>query len=212
MDNLNEQSKMWIGDFGKEYTNKNNFNLEEYDNKHKEWFGYSRSFLNQEFLGDLDRGMRILEVGCNVGIQCEFLQRMGFSNLYGIDVQSYALEIGKRIRKGINFIKGDILDIPFKDNYFDLIFTSGVLMGVNPDDIQKALKEIVRCSKRYIFGFEYYSDHYIFISYDRWKEKILWKANFIKLYQEEYSGLKLLKEKYLKYKDRDPYFFLLQKN
>ena len=188
---------MWISDFGREWTHRNEYDLEELDNKYQEWFGDSRSFLNQEFLGDLDRGMRILEVGCNVGIQCEFLQRMGFSNLYGIDVQSYALEIGKRIRKGINFIKGDILDIPFKDNYFDLIFTSGVLIHVNPTDIKRALGEIFRCSKRYIFGFEYYADNYVCINY-RGNDNVLWKTNFVKLY-EDFFHLKLLKENRLKH-------------
>lgn len=48
--------------------------------------------MNTLFLGDLDRSLRILEVGANVGFQLALLQRMGFCNLYGIELQPYAVE------------------------------------------------------------------------------------------------------------------------
>jgi len=68
---------------------------------------------------------RILEVGCNVGNQLRMLQRMGFNNLYGIELQQYAIEKAKALTKRINIIHGVADDIPFKDGYFDMVFTSG---------------------------------------------------------------------------------------
>jgi len=52
----------------------------------------------------------------------------------------------------VNLIQGSVFDIPFKDKYFDMVFTAGVLIHVSPSDIKKVLKEIYRCSTKYIWG------------------------------------------------------------
>ncbi len=48
--------------------------------------------MNAAFIGELPREARILEVGCNTGMQLVGLQAMGFTNLYGIELQAYAVE------------------------------------------------------------------------------------------------------------------------
>ena len=71
------------------------------------------------FLGNFDRSIRILEVGSNVGSQLNGLQKIGFKNLYGIEIQQSAVEISKQNTTNINIIKGSAFDIPFKDSYFN---------------------------------------------------------------------------------------------
>jgi len=110
-------------------------------------------------------------------------------------------------------IQGSVLDIPFKDNYFDLVFTSGLLIHISPSDIKKAIRQIYRCTKKYIWGFEYYADNYTEIVY-RGKKNMLWKANFPRLYLNFFKDLKLLKGKKLKYlnnKNVDMMFLLKKK-
>ena len=97
----------------------------------KERYGYTRTEINSEFIGDFDRDMKILEVGSNVGNQLLCLQEMGFKSLYGIELQNYAVELSKSRTKRINIIEGSAFDIPFKDSYFDLVFTSGVLIHIS---------------------------------------------------------------------------------
>lgn len=192
------QLKDWIDRFGRDYTDRNMLTIDELDKSYMAKYGIMRTALNKQFLSRLDRSVRILEVGCNVGIQLLCLEKMGFRNLYGIEPQSYAVELAKKRAKDINIIKADSFDIPFQDGYFDLVFTSGVLIHIHPKDIRKAMAEIYRCSRRYIWGFEYFSSGYEEIIY-RKKKNILWKTNFSKLYLDLFDDLQLMKERKIKY-------------
>lgn len=174
---MNKQLKEWTGKFGREYTLRNYISIQELDKKYKNNYGITRTELNRVFLRGIGRNAKILEVGCNVGNQLICLQRMGFKNLYGIEPQEYAIELTKRKTKGINIIKGNIFDIPFKDGYFDLVFTSGVLIHISPKEIEKALREIYRCSSKYIWGYEYYSPNYEEVVY-RGKKGVTLESGF----------------------------------
>lgn len=171
----------WEGEFGKDYTERNLLSMEEVDALYKKNYGLTRTELNKRFLEGISSSIRILEVGSNVGNQLLLLQRMGFSNLYGIELQSYGVELSKTRTKGINIIEGSAFDIPFRDEYFDLVFTSGLLIHIHPDDLNKAIREIYRATSKYIWGFEYYAENYTEILYHGHRN-LLWKADFSKLY------------------------------
>ncbi len=207
------QLKTWRGKFGKEYTNRNALTPAELDRMYMKNFGIKRSELNDMFIGNLDRNIRILEVGSNVGNQLLALQKMGFKNLYGIEINSYAVEYAKSRARGINIIQGSAFDIPFKDKYFDLVFTSGVLIHISPREIKRAVKEIYRCSRKYIWGYEYYADKYMAGGAYRGHKNLFWKTDFVKIYTSLFDGLKLLKEKRFKYLENENVdtMFLLRK-
>ena len=202
MKKFTDQMQQWSSEFGKEYTERNPHTIEVMDELYKKQFGLTRTELNLMFLGNLDRTIKILEVGSNVGAQLHGLQKIGFKNLYGIEIQPYAVEVSKQNTKNINLIQGTAFDIPFKDSYFDIVFTSGVLIHINPDDLNIAIREIYRCTSEYIWGFEYYADKFSEIPY-RGRRNLLWKANFAKLYLDEFSNLELVKEERIKYLDND---------
>lgn len=206
------QEKNWGGKFGKDYTLRNPQSIEAMNKLYLQNYGTSRDYLNKEFLKRFSHSLRILELGTNVGVQLLFLQKMGFKNLYGIEMNRDAVELSKKISKGIDIIQGSALDIPFKDDFFDIVFTSGVLIHISPKDIKKVLKEIYRCSKKYIWGFEYYAEKYTEINY-RGHKNILWKNNFSKLYRNLFKRLKLVREKKLKYlnNENEDLMFLLEK-
>lgn len=207
------QKQTWSTEFGKEYTDRNIYDPDKLDKFYKEQYGITRTEMNKEFLSEfVDKNAKILEVGCNVGNQLRLLKSMGYNNLYGIELQDYAVEKAKELTEGINIIKGTGDDIPFKDGYFDLVFTSGVLIHINPKNIKNVLEEIYRCSNKYIWGFEYYSDNYEKINY-RGNDDLLWKTDFSKLYLSEMQNLKI--QKYEKFKyingDNEDLMFLLTK-
>ena len=193
-----EQIKEWSGAFGKDYTDRNALSLEEMEDLYRKNYGLSRTELNQRFLDGIDRGARILEVGSNIGNQLLCLQRMGFSKLYGIELQSYAVELSKSRTKNINIIQGEASDIPYKDSFFDVVFTSGVLIHISSSSLPDIMKEIHRCTKDYIFGFEYYSEKPTEIEY-RGHRDLLWKASFAEMYLELFDDLTLEKEEKIKY-------------
>jgi pseudaminic acid biosynthesis-associated methylase len=208
----NRQLEKWTGGFGREYTERNRSSLTTMERLYKRNFGVTRTEMNRQFLDGLDRSMRILEVGCNIGNQLLCLQRMGFDNLYGIEPQDYAVEVAKKRTKGIHIIKGDIFDIAFKDHYFDLVFTSGVLIHISPKNIKKALKEIYRSSRKYIWGYEYYSEKYEEIPY-RGKKNLLWRGNFVEIYKSLAPNIRIAKLRLLRYLDNNnmDIMFLLKK-
>jgi pseudaminic acid biosynthesis-associated methylase len=200
----------WSGEFGKAYTDRNPKSVEAMNELYDKQFGFSRSQMNHEFLGEMSRSIRILEVGANLGVQLQMLQQMGFGNLYGIELQGYAVEQAKQSTTGINLIQGDAFDVPFKDGFFDLVFTSGVLIHINPDDIAVALDEIHRCSRRYIWGMEYFAEDYANVEYHG-DTALLWKTNFAKLYLDRFRDLRMVREeryKYLENNNQDAMFLL----
>lgn len=215
MSRVTKQMQEWAGEFGKEYTDRSALSLQETEILYKEkLYGITRTEMNSEFIDDLDRDMRVLEVGSNIGTQLVYLQKTGFYNLYGIELQSYAVELSKSETRGINIIQGSAFDIPFKDDFFGLVFTSGLLIHIAPEDISKMLDEMYRCTNQYIWCLEYYADVYTQINY-RGHTDLLWKANFSQLFLDRFSDLRLVREKHFKYlkndNDRVDTMFLLQK-
>ncbi|MHC4395563.1 MAG: pseudaminic acid biosynthesis-associated methylase [Planctomycetota bacterium] len=197
-----EEINEWMGAFGNDYTNRNARTINELNALYISNYGITRTKLNEVFIGDMDRNIKILEVGSNLGIQLALLQKTGFENLYGIEINSYAVERSKATTENINIVQGSAFDIPFKDGYFDIVFTSGLLIHISPSDIQEVLKEIYRCSNKYIWGFEYYADTYTEVMY-RGHSSLLWKANFAGLYLDSFDGLEVVKEKRMKYLENE---------
>jgi pseudaminic acid biosynthesis-associated methylase len=195
---MTEQLEFWKGVFGDQYTDRNDFDLDSFA---KQQWGITRTEMNKEFLEGMPKQARILEIGCNRGMQLDKLYEMGYKNLWGIEINKKALAIARKSAR-YNVVEATAFDIPFKDNYFDVVFTSGVLIHIRPDDLPKAVAEIGRVTRKYIWGFEYFSINLQEINY-RGHGNRLWKADFAKLVQKNLPGFRLIKEKKYKYVDND---------
>ncbi len=193
-----EQEKFWRGQFGKDYTDRNPQNSREMNEYYLKNFGISRIDMNKKFLSDMPYDLNILEVGCNIGSQLQVLQEMGFKNLYGIELQNYAVEQAKRHTRNINIIQGSGLDIPFRDEYFDIVYTSGVLIHIAPVNHQRIMSEMSRCTKKYIWGYEYYAESVQEISY-RGNNGFLWKADYANIFVQSIPNLRITKKEFFPY-------------
>lgn len=189
-----KQTDFWSGEFGKDYTERNFFTEQEWDNYYLSNYGVTKTQMNTEFIGDLPKDVRILEVGCNIGMQLRGLQQMGFTNLYGIELQQDAVNRSKEILRDVNILQGSGFDLPFKDAYFDVVVTNGVLIHISPDDHAKIMGEMYRCSRKYIWGFEYFADQTTDINY-RGNSGFLWKADFPGIFRTLFPDLKSVKVK-----------------
>ncbi|MBP2201428.1 pseudaminic acid biosynthesis-associated methylase [Methanococcus voltae] len=208
MNSENEQINFWKSKFGDEYTLRNSG---DWDNFYKETWGVTRTELNEEFLAEIDKDSKILEVGCNRANQLNILSKGGFSNLWGVEINRSALEIARE-NKSFNLVEGSGFDIPFKDNFFEVVFTSGVLIHIAPENLNKIIDEIYRTSNNYIWGFEYFSEECQEIDYRGHSNK-LWKNNFKESFLNRYPSLKVVKEKKIKYlaNDNVDMMYLLKK-
>lgn len=188
-----KQIIFWEGRKGGEYTDRNPQSIKELSKLYLDQYGVSRATMNKRFLGGLPRHTKILEVGANIGLQMEAIRKMGFKNIVGIDINNYSVKKAKSIHPNVDIIKGSAFDMPFRDGYFDLVFTSGVLIHISPKNINKALDEILRTTRQYIWGLEYFASKREEVVY-RGKKNLLWKADFPALYLKRFPGLKLVKE------------------
>ncbi|ABG60012.1 pseudaminic acid biosynthesis-associated methylase [Cytophaga hutchinsonii] len=193
-----KQEQFWGGEFGKEYTDRNSRESAEWDKFYIENWGISKVEMNDRFLNALPKDASILEVGCNTGMQLAGLQRSGFKHIYGVELQEYAVEKAKAYTKNINVIQGSGFDIPFKDNFFDVVCTNGVLIHISPDNLPTMMREMVRCSKKYIWGWEYYAEETTTINY-RGNTDYLWKADYADLFMKYCPNLKLVKKELFPY-------------
>jgi pseudaminic acid biosynthesis-associated methylase len=169
------QLALWRSDFGRDYTDRND---REKPERVESW----RRLL------DGIVPSRILEVGCNVGWNLEYLRRLGASELFGVEPQPYAVERARTRGPHFNVVTGTAFELPFRDRWFDLAFTSGVLIHIAPATLGTAMDEIYRVSRRWIVAIEY--DHPVEqeINY-RGHEAALWKRDHGALWQARYPDL-----------------------
>ena len=194
-----KQEHFWSGDFGRHYTDRNSWDLAGWDQEYRNKWGQSKLAMNERFLGHLDRSSRILEVGCNSGMQLRGLQENGFHNLYGVEIQPYAVQRAKEFTEGANIVQGSGLDLPFKDGFFDIVCTNGVLIHISPDDLPTVMAEMMRCSKKYIWGFEYYTPEIATIKY-RDNVGYAWKGDYAQLFMDQFPGqLRLVQQEFFSY-------------
>lgn len=77
-------------------------------------------------LAEVKPNMKIADIGCGTGKYTEKLCRLG-ANVIGIDISPEMLEIATNktstYRDKVTFMLGDAAELPFEDNYFDMVFS-----------------------------------------------------------------------------------------
>ena len=101
----------------------------------------------------ISKNEKILDVGCASGHFYRSLKKKISSNFSYTGCDPYQIFIDKakkawKNEKNVNFKKGNIYELPFKKNEFDISFCSNVFIHLN--DVIKPLKEIIRVSKKTI--------------------------------------------------------------
>jgi ubiquinone/menaquinone biosynthesis C-methylase UbiE len=101
---------------------------------------------------DFDRnfflGKTVLDAGCGGGRNAIAMARLGAADAQGIDIGLEGILNARERAAGmdnVHFQPASILDIPFEDAHFDLVWCAGVLMIT--DDEDRALDELTRVLK-----------------------------------------------------------------
>jgi 2-polyprenyl-3-methyl-5-hydroxy-6-metoxy-1,4-benzoquinol methylase len=139
----------------------------------------------------------ILDVGCGEGITLSKLKENKIGRSHeGIDYSKEAVETANKEYPNLHIFQGDIYNLKYKDNSFDLVICSEVLEHLeNP---QKALAEITRVSSKYILLSVPNEPWFYVFNYTQWGKDIghinSWSSRkfvkFVKL-----QGLKVLSVK-----------------
>lgn len=90
-----------------------------------------------------------LDVGSGTGEFVSSLRKLGI-DAKGIDISKVAIEIADpKIKPYLK--EGDITNIPYPDNSFDLVLTFDVMEHVERSKIKKSAEETVRVSNKFIY-------------------------------------------------------------
>lgn len=175
---------IWSGEFGDEYTQRNASVVQ-----HRKDFWHD--------LLEKYPARRVLEVGCNLGGNLKWIsQKNEPQETYGIDINQTALNEVHKTLPGVNALKAVARNLPFRDRWFDMTFTMGVLIHQPESTLPLVMSEIVRCSNEYIFCGEYASKETQEVSY-RGHEGALFRRDYGGLYQELFPELKPVADGFL---------------
>lgn len=120
-------------------------NYRKYNNKNPLMGMVIFRFLDQlKFMIDSLDGDHILDVGCGEGFVINFLKN---KNIIGIDISEGALTIAKIKNPENRILVGDIHNLPFQKDEFDIVVAAEILEHMTKPE--KAIDEIIRVSKRY---------------------------------------------------------------
>jgi len=162
-----EQERFWATEFGNDYPSRN---------KGEELIA-SNVALFSKILKNCPSVTSIAELGCNIGLNLIALNRINKNiNLRGYEINAIAAkEAGSNnVAEVINTTVVEKLD---NISRFDLTFTKGVLIHINPEQLSKVYQNLYDLSKKYIMVCEYYNPTPMTLDYRGNKDK-LFKRDF----------------------------------
>lgn len=145
--------ELWKGQFGDDYVQRN---AAAGTARGSFWKGHLEQF----------PATRILEVGCNVGANLRhLLEIVPAREVWGVDINETSLELLDANLPAVNSGWAQARELPFRDGWFDLVFTVAVLIHQPEDTLGEVINELVRCSRRYVACIEYTAPEVIEVDY-----------------------------------------------
>lgn len=172
---MNEQQKFWSNTYADEYIKKNS----QFDQEK----GIAAWKL---MLHKTEPVNSILECGCNIGRNIDFLNEvLPQASKSIIEISQSAFEFVTSRHDLANAFNGAIEDSNLEDRSFDLVFTMGVLIHIHPDNLLKNMERMYKLSSGYILMGEYFNRTPVMLDYQGQKDK-LFKRDFGKLFIENF--------------------------
>ncbi len=111
----------------------------------------------RDMLGEL-KGKRFLDLGCGYGWHCLYARSQGAERVTGVDISALMLERARQHTRddAIAYLHQPIEDIEFRENEFDVVFSSLAFHYVH--DLQSVFEKVHRCLSRdgeFVFSMEH---------------------------------------------------------
>ena len=156
----------------------------------------------------------VIEFGANIGLNLQAIkQLLPDVQLSAIEINPQAVVELKKIAD-LKIYHQSILDFSV-DYPRDLVLTKGVLIHINPDNLQQVYNLLYNTSKRYICLSEYYNPSPVEVVYRGHSGK-LFKRDFAGEMLDRFKDLKLVSYGFIYHRDNqfpqdDSTWFLLEK-
>ena len=198
------QQDFWKGEFGDQYIDRN---------KSEELLA-SNTILFAKILSQTQiRPTSILEMGANIGLNLEALRNLlPRTNFAGVEINTRAAKMLEKT--GAKVFCGSIEEVDIQDKY-DLVFTKGVLIHMNPENLEAVYQKMYLTAARWILVIEYYSRNVYEVEY-RGNRGVLFTRDFAGEFMDKFgNNLKLIDYGFVYHRDAFPQddltWFLLEK-
>jgi spore coat polysaccharide biosynthesis protein SpsF len=187
-----EQEAFWAESFGDEYIDRN---------KSQQLLASNIAFFTDIFKRTSNISS-IMEFGANIGMNIRSIDKIL------VNAKFSAVEINKKACKQLkNHIDGNLYNCSILDYHpkkqYDFVFTKGVLIHINPNELDSVYRKLYDTSSKYICVAEFYNPSPMTISY-RGHEDRLFKRDFAGEMLDKFQDLKLIDYNFV-YR-RDNYF------
>lgn len=199
-----DQERFWAGEFGLEYQSRN----------HGERLLTANVALFTRILGATRGVQSILELGCNIGLNLQALNRINRElELAAYEINEVAAAKAQALGLG-QVHCGTILEKLPTTRTYDLTYTKGVLIHIHPDQLHHVYDNLVALSNRYVLVSEYYNPTPVMVRY-RGNDDRLFKRDFAGELMDRHQ-LRLVDYGFVYHRDPnfaqdDPTWFLLEK-
>jgi spore coat polysaccharide biosynthesis protein SpsF len=176
-----EQEEFWAGNFGTEYVQRN---------QGSQLLASNLSFFVKalRYANKLDS---CIEFGANIGMNLLALNTLYPKiDLYGIEINCSAVEKLKCLIPEKNVYHESILNFT-SSRQWDLVLIKGVLIHINPGELESIYEKLVSSCARYLLVAEYYNPTPISISYRGHADR-LFKRDFAGEIMDSYPEMKLV--------------------
>ena len=201
-----EQENFWAGKFGNEYILRNKSNVDL----------AAKIGTFAKILSCIPGGgiCSCLELGSNIGLNLRALNVLipGIKAT-AVEINEQAAEICAQI-PNVDVVNGSILEYK-SEAKFDLTFTAGVMIHINPDELPTVYDALYSHSNKYILIAEYYNPTPVEVNY-RGNTGKLFKRDFAGEFMDRYPDTKLVNYGFSYHRDKqfpndDITWFLLRK-
>ena len=167
---------MWSGSFGDSYIDRNR-------SAGRTWGEFWTEFLRSYPVSS------VLEVGSSIGLNLDWIVSAVPGPVVGVDISPTALAEMQRRLPSVQAVLASARDLPLPSGSFDLVFTATVLIHQPPGALEEVMREVVRCSRRYVLCIEYFAPTFTEVPY-RGQPGSLFKLDFGAKYQELFPTLR----------------------
>lgn len=176
---------------------------EKFKNEQEEFWAkhYAAEYMSRNASFDRERGVEawrsmlarapgvgsLLECGCNIGRNMLFLDEvLPQAKKSVIEISKPAFDYVTSHFRLDGAFNGSIAESAFEPGAFDLVFTTGVLIHIHPDDLVSNMRRMFEYSARYILIGEYFNRTPVMLEY-RGQQDRLFKRDFGKLFVESFD-------------------------
>jgi pseudaminic acid biosynthesis-associated methylase len=176
-----EQEQFWASEFGNEYILRN--------------IGSNLLASNINMFSKILSATRdvssCIEFGANIGMNLQAIKLIKPDiEPYAIEINTEAVKLLEKVIPATNIYNGSILEyVP--NRLFDFVFIKGVLIHINPNELEKVYEKLYNCCGSYLMIAEYYNPTPVSIPYRGHSEK-LFKRDFAGEFMGRYPQMELL--------------------